>query len=146
MHDGGWGLAFHWIPNFGAQEIAREVPMDKRQATTKTQAAKDPGRFPVLEGIFGRVRFETGSSARTFALRNGSLQAEASSATADSVIVIDGEEVLEDVLAGKTNPIVVALQGRLRVEGNLELATRLLLALQAQRPDGGKTFTTELQS
>lgn len=117
-----------------------------KQRTTTEPAGATTKRIGALRGVSGHVRFETGAGARAFAVQDGALQQEDPSAAADSVIIFDGEKVLDEVFAGTKNPVVMALQGRLRVEGNLELATRVLLGLQSEGSEGGKPVTAEVRS
>lgn len=119
--------------------------MAKQRATTE-RASVTAKRVGALSGVSGRVRFETGQGARAFSVREGALQPEDSSTPADSVIKVDGDKLLDEVLTGKKNPVVMALQGRLSVEGNLELATRVLLGLQSEGSDGGQPITAEVRS
>jgi putative sterol carrier protein len=117
--------------------------MAKQRATTETNATTK--RIGALSGVTGRVRFETGAGVRAFSVQNGALQPEDPSTPTDAVITVDGETLFDEVFTGKKNPIVMALQGRLRVEGNLELGTRVLLGLQSEG-SGDKPVTAEVRS
>jgi hypothetical protein len=121
--------------------------MAKQRATTEASATTK--RIGALSGVTGRVRFETGAGARAFSVQGGALRPEEpedASTPTDSVITVDGEALFEEVFTGKKNPIVMALQGRLRVEGNLELATRVLLGLQSESSGSVGPVTTEVRS
>jgi len=119
--------------------------MTKQRTTTENKGGTAK-RVDALHGVSGRVRFQAGSAARTYSVEEGALKPEDPSATSDSVITFEGEQLLEEIFTGKKNPVVMALQGRLRVEGNLELATRVLLGLQSEAGDSGKQAAAEVQS
>jgi SCP-2 sterol transfer family len=110
----------------------------EQQAATAVQPAATAIRIVALEGISGKLRVEWPGAARTIEVRNGTLEAIGGNGSVDAVIAFDGEEAFREVFAGRKNPVVMALRGKLRVSGDLELATKVLLGLQAQGHKVGK--------
>ena len=58
----------------------------------------------------------------------------ASEGEAPAAAICADEGVLMALLSGELHPIVARLQGRLRVSGDVALALRILLGLQAASP------------
>ena len=97
-----------------------------------TGSAALRGEAPGLKGVTGRLQLQVGDVAA------GVLQIEPSGAVelvgvgdAAAVITVDTQSTLAALLSGESSPIVALLQDRLQVEGDLALAWRVLLGLQA---------------
>jgi hypothetical protein len=93
------------------------------------------GDAPGLKGVSGRLRLHVGDIAAAV------LQIEPSGAIelvevgdAAATITVDTRSTLEAILRTELNPIVAVLQDRLQVDGDLALAWRILLGLQAGSP------------
>ncbi len=93
------------------------------------------GDAPGLKGVSGRLRLHVGDTAVAV------LQIEPSGAVelveagdAAATIIADTRSTLEALLRTELNPIVAVLQDRLQVDGDLALAWRVLLGLQAGSP------------
>ncbi len=95
-------------------------------------SAPQRGEAPGLKGVSGRLRLQVGDVA------TADLRIEPSGAVelvgvgdAAAVITVDTQSTLTGLLSGESSPIVALLQDRLQVEGDLALAWRVLLGLQA---------------
>jgi putative sterol carrier protein len=54
----------------------------------------------------------------------------------DATITCDSEADCQALVSGKLNPVVAALQGRLRVTGNATFAARILFGLPIEAAAG----------
>jgi hypothetical protein len=93
------------------------------------------GRAPGLAGMSARMHLHVAS------VPSGVLLVEETGEVwivekgeAATLIAIDTHETLQELLCGSLPPIVAHLQGRLRFEGDAELALRILFGLQAGSP------------
>ena len=93
------------------------------------------GAAPGLKGVSGKLRLQVAD------ISVGVLQVEPSGAVAivddgdaATLLVVDTQGTLAALLRGEVSPIVAGLQDRVRVEGDLALALRVLLGLQAGSP------------
>ncbi len=93
------------------------------------------GRAPGLEGVSCRVEVRiAGELAGILRVEeNGDVSVVNKGRTA-ALIALDCQETLLDLLRGHLPPIVAHLQGRLRFEGDGDLALRVLFGLQQGSP------------
>jgi putative sterol carrier protein len=114
--------------------------MEQQRTGTQSQARGALRRVPALEPVSARLRIEVpGSPARVLEVRNGVVSLGDASGPVDAAATFDGEETFQRIIDGKENPVVVALQGRVRLEGNIECATRVFLALNASAMTAAKS-------
>jgi hypothetical protein len=91
--------------------------------------------LPALAGLSGVMRVDVKDQpAATIHLENGRVWAGSPADKADAVATVQERSDFEKLLAGELNPVVAAIQGRLVFQGNPELATRLVAALNAAKP------------
>ena len=91
--------------------------------------------LPSLAGLSGTMRIDVKDQpAGTIHLENGRVWAGSPADKADAVATVQERADFEKLLAGELNPVVAAIQGRLVFQGNPELATRLMAALNAAKP------------
>jgi hypothetical protein len=91
--------------------------------------------LPALAGLSGTMRVDVKDQpAATIHLENGRVWAGGPGDKADAVATVQERSDFELLLAGELNPVVAAIQGRLQLHGNPELATRLVAALNAAKP------------
>lgn len=93
------------------------------------------GAAPGLRGVSGKLRLQVAETSA------GVLKIEPSGAIAivredrtQTVVAVDTQQTLLALLRGELSPVVAALQDRLRVEGDLWLALRVLMGLQGGSP------------
>jgi hypothetical protein len=127
-------------------DVRRSTPQERAMAisaakTPPPSVAKTPhwsavrGRAPALAGMSARMHLHVANvpsgvllveeSGEVFIVEKGE---------AGCLIAIDTHETLQELLSGTLPPIVAHLQGRLRFEGDAELALRVLFGLQAGSP------------
>jgi hypothetical protein len=91
--------------------------------------------LPSLAGLSGTMRIDVKDQpVGTVHLENGRVWAGGPGDKADAVATVQERSDFEKLLAGELNPVVAAIQGRLVLAGNPELATRLVAALNAAKP------------
>jgi hypothetical protein len=96
-------------------------------------------RAPGLEGIRGRIRFETEDGAAAYLLRidDGEVELTTGSDDAEAVVVCDTKGLIARLLRGEANLIVESLQGHTSERGDLTLIVKAILGLQAGSPFAG---------
>jgi putative sterol carrier protein len=91
--------------------------------------------LPALAGLSGTLRIDVKDKpVGTVHVENGRVWAGSPADKADAVATVQERSDFEKLLAGELNPVVAAIQGRLVFQGNPELATRLVAALNAAKP------------
>jgi hypothetical protein len=102
------------------------------------------GHAPGLEGITGRLRIEVaGKLLGVLAVNDGDVDFVLGDGEAGTVAYVRTREDLLYFLRGELNPVVAVLQGRLSIEGDQELASRIILGLQAGSPFHGELVNEE---
>jgi putative sterol carrier protein len=92
-------------------------------------------QIAALAGLSGTMRVDVKDQpTATIHLENGRVWAGDPGDKADAVATVQERSDFEKLLAGELNPVVAAIQGRLVLAGNPELATRLVAALNAAKP------------
>jgi hypothetical protein len=94
------------------------------------------GRAPGLEGLSGRIALEVGDKP-VGALEidsDGATSVVADTGGAAATITVDSEDTLTGLLRGHLPPIVMELQGRTRIAGDVRFALQALYGLQAGSP------------
>jgi hypothetical protein len=90
---------------------------------------------PSLVGISGTVAFESDTGTRyLLKVNNGEVELTAGPGDAQAVVKCASKPQIEHLLRGETNPLVEALQGHVSAEGDLSLALKVALGLQAGSP------------
>lgn len=108
------------------------------------------GLVPGLEGVTGRLRIEVGANEANTSLlgvlsvNDGDVEFIVGDGEAGTLVRVATQDDLEAFLVGELNPVVATLQGRLAIEGDLELASRVILALQSGSPFHGELFEEEM--
>lgn len=72
----------------------------------------------------------------TIHVDHGRVWADEAVGEADVVAIVGDKADFVRILAGELNPVVAAIQGRIAFGRNPELATRIILALNAAKPLG----------
>jgi len=107
---------------------------------TKPQRAGTLGPVSVaaLAGVSGTMRVDVQEdSLGTIFVDRGRVWVDGDVATsADTVAIVDEQADFVRIICGELNPVVAAIQGRILFRGNPELATRIILALNAAKPFG----------
>src|SRR5689334_7476340 len=102
---------------------------------TQAQTAKPNGRTAKattrhtqsLEGVSCTARFSVGRDPYiTLRIHDGDLDVVPNYVPADIVFLCKLKEDAQRLLRGELNPIVAALQGRLELEGDYQLAVKVL--------------------
>lgn len=93
-------------------------------------------RVPALDGVQGRIRFETEDGKTAYLLRidHGEVDLTTGDEEAQAVLVCDSTALIARVLRGEANLIVETLQGHTRERGDLTLILKAVLGLQAGSP------------
>jgi hypothetical protein len=120
--------------------------MEQQQQTkAPTQPRATARRVPGLEGTTGKLRVEIeGKPPRSFAIHDGLIEPlPQADVQADATLFVDNDSTVEALLAGRLNPIVAGLQGRLRVFGDLKLVARVIFELQGQAGGFGRRIMGE---
>ena len=94
------------------------------------------GCAPGLAGLSCRLELYVASAAAGVMLveEGGEVRIVDDSEAATALIALDSHETLVGLLRGDLPPFVAYLQGRLRFEGDADLALRVLLGLQEGSP------------
>jgi putative sterol carrier protein len=91
--------------------------------------------LPALAGLSGAMRVDIHDQpVGTVHVGNGRVWAGPPQAQSEAVAVVEDRADFDRILTGELNPVVAAIQGRLVLRGEPELATRLISALNASRP------------
>jgi hypothetical protein len=116
--------------------------------TTETPGGKSKGApyaegksldLPALAGLSGSMRVDIKEApAGTIHVGNGRVWAGPPEAQVEAVAVVEDRADFDRILSGELNPVVAAIQGRLVLRGQPELATRLISALNAAKPFLGR--------
>lgn len=114
---------------------ARETGSEPTELSGTAALTGMRGAAPGLRGVSGRLRLQVANASA------GVLQVDPSGAVAiapgdgsQTVIAVDTHQTLLALLRGELSPVVAALQDRLKVEGDLWLALRVLMGLQGDSP------------
>ena len=102
------------------------------------RAAVPPVVVRALQNVSGSLRVD--DSAGTLGVihvERGRVWLGQGDGHADAVAVVADKADLERIVKGELNPVVAAIQGRVVLRGNPDLATRIILALNAAKPFGG---------
>jgi len=92
-------------------------------------------RLPWLSGITGRFRVDIGAQpARMFEIKDGVVTARNATGkeAADTVAICDSLESALAIARGDLNPVVAALQGRIRLEGDRAFGIKVILGFQTR--------------
>src|SRR6478735_4375458 len=113
--------------------------MEKNSKDSQTAASRSGEAVvidaPALAGLAGRMRVDVKDEpTATIHLDNGRLWASPPEDESEATAVVQDRQDFERMLAGELNPFVAAIQGRLWLHGDHELATRVILALNAAKP------------
>ena len=93
------------------------------------------GRAPGLAGVSCRAEIRiAGQPAGVLQVEETGDVSIVGKGKTTVLIALDSRETLIDLLRGELPPIVAHLQGRLRFEGDGDLALRILFGLQAGSP------------
>jgi hypothetical protein len=115
----------------------------QQRAGTPSQARGAAKRIPALGGFSTRVRVEApGSPSRLVEVRDGTVEMMGGNGPVDAVITFADDKSFQELVSGKETPVVLVLQGRLKVEGDLTAASKLLIALHAQGAAGNKAVAS----
>jgi len=96
------------------------------------------GHAPGLAGVRGRLRIDVGG--KTFGVievDDARVELKNDGAPTDAVLTVDSPEDVKQILSGVANPVVLALQGRSKIQGNLVFAVKVVLGLRAGSPFAG---------
>jgi putative sterol carrier protein len=105
---------------------------DRTRAIFEKMASR--GHDPDLEQVRGSYRFDIeGVGSWHVTVDQGTLTVTRGMADADCVIHCDESDFLR-LASGEQNLVTAALQGRVRIEGNLALAQKLHGFVRATRP------------
>ena len=122
--------------------------MDKTTASRETKAGAAPGgrpppvQVPLLFGVSGRMRVDVkGKTVGAVDVQDGLVTVDVgadagagANAGASVVANVDDEADLGRIARGELNPIVAGIQGRLALEGDIELGMKIILSLNAAKP------------
>jgi hypothetical protein len=104
-------------------------------STSKGRWTTVTGSAPGLVGLSCRVElYVAKASAGILAIEESGDVRIVNDGKAAALIALDCHETLADLLRGELSPIVAHLQGRLRFEGDADLALRVLFGLQEGSP------------
>lgn len=116
----------------------------QQQATAPSQQRASARRVPGLEGTSGKLRIEVeGKGVQLFSVHDGLIEPIQANGRVDAVLVFSDESAVDELLAGKLNPIVAGLQGRLRVSGDMAFAAKVIFELQGQAFGFGRHIAGE---
>ena len=94
---------------------------------------------PVLAGLSCTMRVDVQDDpVGTIHVDHGRVWADETAGEADVVAIVGDKADFARILAGELNPVVAAIQGRIAFRRNPELATRIILALNAARPSAAQ--------
>jgi len=108
--------------------------VDQQPHTTKsTKAGGQSVRIQGLEGVSGKLQIDVqGSPSRVFEVRDGTAaEIGQTREPIDATVSCDNEADCLALLSGDLNPIVAALQGRVRTGRNSTFAAKVLLGLHS---------------
>lgn len=143
MSDAGRHADRSRVHNASAQ--GDPVDTDAPQPSLERMAAHK-NRVPALDGVRGRIRFETedGKTAYLLRIEHGEVDLSTSDDEAEAVLVCDSKALIARFLRGEANLIVETLQGHTRERGDLTLILKAALGLQAGSPfAGGETLSLD---
>ena len=91
--------------------------------------------IPALAGLSCTMRVDVQDhTLGTIHVDHGRVWADETAGEADVVAIVDDQADFRRILAGELNPVVAAIQGRIAFRRNPELATRIILSLNAAKP------------
>jgi hypothetical protein len=122
------------------KEVRRTGPMETENLERfleRTPARKK--RPPGLEGVRGRIRFETedGGGAYLLRIEDDEVELTTGGDDAEAVVVCDTKVLIARLLRGEANLVVETLQGHTSQRGDVALAIKATLGLQAGSPFAG---------
>lgn len=101
--------------------------------------------MPDLKGVSGCLGLRLGAiTSAVLEVRDGEVRLEvrleetAGPSAADAFVNCDEPEDLVTIVTGGLNPVVAALQGRIRIEGDMSFAAKVLIAFNAASPFKGR--------
>jgi putative sterol carrier protein len=90
---------------------------------------------PALAGVTGRMRVDVNDEpAGTIHVDRGKVWRGEPEGQPDAVAVVQDRADFDQIIAGQLNPVVAAIQGRLVLQGDPALGTRVISALYAAKP------------
>jgi hypothetical protein len=93
------------------------------------------GSAPGLAGVRGRMRVDVdGKTVGVLVVDDGRVELTNDQGPTDAVFIFHTAQDLRQMVRGELNPVVGALQGRMRTEGNVALAIRVALGLRSGSP------------
>jgi hypothetical protein len=122
------------------KEVTRRGPMETEnleRVLERTPARKK--RPPGLEGVRGRIRFETedGGGAYILRIEDDEVELTTGGDDAEAVVVCDTKVLIARLLRGEANLVVETLQGHTSQRGDVALVIKTTLGLQAGSPFAG---------
>jgi putative sterol carrier protein len=104
-----------------------------------------PIDLPALVGVSGRMRVDVKDDpAVTIHIDRGQVWTGDPEEQPDAVAVVEDRADFDRILAGELNPVVAAIQGRLVLQGDPELGTKVISALYAAKPFRAKQRAKEV--
>jgi hypothetical protein len=129
------------------KEVTRREPMEtenvERFLERRPARKKRP---PGLEGVRGRIRFETedGGGAYLLRIEDDEVELTTGGDDAEAVVVCDSKVLIARLLRGEANLVVETLQGHTSQRGDVALAIKTVFGLQAGSPfAGGERISKE---
>jgi putative sterol carrier protein len=93
--------------------------------------ADRPTRVEALSGVTGKVRVDIGDRVLgVLEVEDGNVILRPGERDADAVVIVTDPNDFKALVNGHLNPVIAALQGRLTVAGDTEMAIRVILGLQ----------------
>lgn len=88
-------------------------------------------RSPWLEGVHGTLRFAVQQKpVATLTVDDGEVRIDTGDAPADTTFLCTDEDDVDRLIRGEENPVIVALLGRLEIEGDVALGIHVLNSLR----------------
>jgi putative sterol carrier protein len=107
--------------------------MDIHALLRRVPDACDPEAIAPLEGV---IQFEI-SRPVWHEVRGGAVRVHDGRAEAPDAIVAAEDELLADLYAGRANPVLAFMTGKLEVRGDVGLVKRLIAAVDRERLGSG---------
>lgn len=92
------------------------------------------GRAPGLTGITGRMLLSIADRPVGVLHVEDGVAAIVEGSEAECAVAFDNEPILVGLLSGRLHPIVARLRGQAQATGDMALALRIMLGLQARSP------------
>jgi hypothetical protein len=121
--------------NQAADDTGARTPRIVADEVTTTLHA--PVLVPALANVSGRLRVDVnGKAVGAIVVDRGQVSVTAPEGEAAVVLNLEDPADFLRIVRGQLNPVVAAIQGRLWLDGDLELAVQVINALAAARPFG----------